>query len=978
MMAAQSLRRLLGCMVFFALTPICLWAQTIAKGEISGTVLDPSGAAVPNARVELVERATAASRNDTTDAAGNFVFHVLVPGLYDLNVTAPGFERADVHGVVVQVGQTTNQRVGLVVGTSKQEIQVSGDAAPLVQETQSQIGQVIDRQELDTLPIKNRDFTDLATLVPQVVRSPTVDPTKQRVGNISVAGTGGRTSNIFVDGFEDFDFVIGGLAFDVSPDAIQEFNVVTTRFSAEQARSMAAVINIVQRSGSNQIHGSAFYFFRNQDLAARDFFQDEKSPFKRQQWGGSLGGPLIKDRLFGFVTFEDHHEHDVGIVNTNGVYPQFDGSFPLPFRRDFVTAKLDYVGTGKHRLSARYNLDDFNSAENVGGINSESTGRNNLTTTQSAAGSDTYLVSANSLNTFGFQYFHFKNLLQPFFPLTANQVRPDLVIGTPTGDPQGTAETRYEVKDDYTLTRGAHTIRFGGEYHYVLGSAFVNEANQGSFNFFTDAPLNAPFADLLIQSACNNPNCSLGSLGSSVVGVYVQDDWKILSNLTVNLGLRWDYFSNQNDKNFDGILGLLAPPGSRKSDKKDFGPRVGFAYDPFKTGKFVVRGGYGIYYANLALLDALGEHGFDGRNLGFRVFFDPGGINVANPFPGLTPQQIHALFFGPPQDPIIALDNHITTPYVQYWSGGFQWQLASKYVLSVDGVHGLGVKGILSRDINADPEFNIATPAAPLCQMFGQPICSQFGATTWASNGNTLHYNALVISLTKVMSQRFQFNTSYTYSKADNFFDESVGSAGQLLSNPFSSVADRGPATTDVRDRFVLSGIYDPSGLFPFYGKNWEISLITSFNTPTPYNISTGATQADGITPIRPDGIGRNSGARGSAAKTLALVNAFRVSQGLDPLDRPLSPLSLDMRDTDLRISKGFHLRENLLLKLQGEVYNVFNSANFISNAGNAGFGISGVIGVATSNNVGLPTSTPGPLGAGGPRTFQLAARLQW
>ena len=977
-MAAQILRRLLACIIFFAITSICSWGQTISKGEISGTVLDPSGAAVPNATVELIERSTAASRTDTTDAAGDFAFHALVPGLFDLNVTAPGFERADVHGVVVQVGQMTNQRVSLVVGTNKQEVQVSGDAAPLVQQTQSQIGQVIDRQQVADLPIKNRDFTDLATLVPQVVRSPTVDPTKQRVGNISVAGTGGRTSNIFVDGFEDFDFVIGGLAFDVSPDAIQEFNVVTTRFSAEQARSMSAVINIVQRSGSNQVHGSGFYFFRNQDLAARDFFQDEKSPFQRQQWGGSVGGPLIKDRLFGFVTFEDHHEQDVGIVNTNGAFPQFDGSFPLPFRRDFVTAKVDYVATEKHRLFGRYNLDNFNSAENVGGINSESTGRNNLTNTQSGAVSDTYLLSPDSLNTVGFQFFHFNNVLKPFFPLTANQVRPDLVIGTPTGDPQGTTETRYELKDDFTLTRGAHTIRFGGEYHYVIGSAFVNEANQGSFNFFTDAPLDAPFADLLIQSACNNPSCSLGTLASSIVGVYVQDDWKIRPNLTINAGLRWDYFSNQNDKGFDGILGLLAPPGSRTSDKKDFSPRIGFAYDPFKTGRFVIRGGYGIYYSNIALLDALGEHGFDGRNLGFRVFFDPGGINIANPFPGLTPGQIHAMFFGAPQDPIIALANNLTTPYVQTWSGGFQWQFATNYVVSVDGVHSLGVKGLVARDINADPGFNLATPASPLCQMFGQSVCSQFGATTWSNNGDTLHYNALVISLNKVMSKRFQFNTSFTYSKADNDFDESVASAGQLLSNPFNAAADRGPATTDVRDRFVLSGIYNPSGLFPFYGKNWEISIISSFNTPTPYNITTGTTQADGITPLRPDGIGRNTGARGSATKTLALVNAFRVSQGLAPLDRPLSPFSLDMRDTDLRISKGFRIKDNVLLKLQGEVYNVLNSANFISNAGNAGFGISGVIGVATSNSVGLPTSTPGPLGAGGPRTFQLAARLDF
>jgi len=178
----------------------------------------------------------------------------------------------------------------LTLSGAIQEVTVSG-AIPLVQTTTSDVGGVLDRKEIESLPLKNRDFTDLALLVPQIVRTPPLDPTKTRIGEISVAGTGGRQSNIFVDGFEDYDFVVGGVGYDVSPEGIQEFHVVTNNFSAEQARSVGAVVNMIERTGTNDIHGDAFYFFRNQALTARDFFQKERAHIAASSKGGTLGGP---------------------------------------------------------------------------------------------------------------------------------------------------------------------------------------------------------------------------------------------------------------------------------------------------------------------------------------------------------------------------------------------------------------------------------------------------------------------------------------------------------------------------------------------------------------------------------------------------------------------------------------------------------------------------------------------------------------
>jgi hypothetical protein len=964
--------------MYCAVLPAPSYGQIQTTGEIIGTVTDPSGAAIPKATITIVNEGTAESRESISDASGNYAFLSVTPGNYDLSVQATGFSVAAAKGLIVLVGLTTSQPIQLAVSGNTSEVTVTG-AAPLVQTTSSDVGQVIDRQEIISLPLKNRDFTDLATLVPQIVRTPPIDPTKIRIGEISVAGTGGRQSNVFVDGFEDFDVVVGGLGYDISPDAIREFSVVTNNFSAEQARSVGAVVNMIERSGTNSVHGDGFFFFRNQDLTANDFFQTKgKSDYHRYQQGGSIGGPLRKDKIFGFVAAEDHRELDTGIVFTNGAFPQFEGNVPLPFRRDLVTAKLDVVTSQKNRFFYRFNLDNFNASENVGGIRAQSNGEKNLTNVQAHAFSDTYLFADNKLNRFGFQFFRYANSLVPFssFP---EQQRPDLVIGIRTGDPQSTIEKRYQFTDDFSLIKGKHSIKFGGEYHYVQGSATFSFAPQGSFHFFTDAPLNAPFADLLIQSACSTPNCLLGNASSSIAGLYVQDDIKLLPNLVLNAGLRWDYFSNQNNKNFDGALGLLAPPGSRHSDKNNFAPRIGFAYDPWSNGKFVIRAGYGIYYENINFLTTLLEKGFDGRNIGFGVF--PGPISISDPFPGKTPQQIHDMFFAPPISPLIALDNKLVTPYLQYTTGGIQWSFHPKWVLAATGVHALGVKGLLSYNINVDPSFATATPGAPLCQMFGQSVCSQFGEVPWDQNGDHLHYNAFVLSVTKIMSQRFSISSSYTYSKANNQYDDSTGAGNTVLSDPFNFKKDYGPAQTDQRHRFIFTSIVDPSHLPPFFGRGWEIGLITSYTTPLPYDIFESAPQADGATPIRPPGVDRNNGARGSQSHLLQLINNYRASVGLGPLGRPLNPLSLNIADTDLRLSKSFTIKEPFQLTLTAEAFNLFNHPNFVSNsgnAGNAGFGFSGVNGVANSNNIGLPTSTLGALGAGGPRSFQFAIKLNF
>ncbi len=955
-----------------------LYGQDATSGELRGRILDETGAPIPSAMLRFVDPETHTVTTRVGSADGSYFYLSVKPAKLDIIVSASGFAQAKVDGVVVLVGHTTFQNVTLKPAVISETIRVSG-AVPLVQSTRSEIGEVIDRKSIDSLPLKDRNLAALAVTTPQIVPAPAVDPTKVKVSNISSAGTSGRQSNVFVDGFEDYDPLVGGLAYDLGVDAIQEFNVVSTRFTAEQGRSAGAIVNVVQRSGTNDAHGSAFLFYRNQSLAAKDFFQINHISFHNQQSGFSLGGPFVQRKLFGFLSFEDRRGLSPADINTHGTFPQFDRTVAMPFRQDLVTFRTDYEANDKQRIFARLNLDNLAGLEGIGGSADVSAGTHNATTNISVAASQNYLISQNFLNSLGIQYTSFSNLLNRLSNMPG-EIRPDLVTGVQTVTQQSNLDRRLQFKDDLNAVVGKHSLKFGIEFQHLYFSGAWDFAKRGIFGFFNDAPLDATNADILMMNQCDTPNCDTGVITSNLYSAYLHDDWRLTKKLTLNMGLRWDYYTNETGKQFKGIAGLLVPP-SRGTNPWNIAPRIGLAFDPLGKGNLVLRGGYGVYFQNLALTDIAVEQAFGSQAIAYKTFLDPGNISVSNPFPGMTSAQVKALFFSPPYSTFILLKNGLQTPYYQYTSGGLQWGFSSDFVLSIDGVHMLGVKGMITRDINVDPSFAIAAPQSPLCEQFGNSVCKQFGALPYEDNGNTSHYNALVVSLKKRFSKRIQINTSYTLSKSDNFSDDSVATEGiSPVSNPFNYAAERGPAITDQRHRFVFSGILDPSRFPPFFGTGWLIAVVSSFSTPLPIDILQASPAPDGVSILRPPGITRNQGNRGSPAQLLNLVNAFRNSEGVPVLTRPLFPQNLNFRDTDVRLSKTLFLgRRDASLTLSVEAYNLFNQTNFISNGGPGGGWMgSGVQNIATSNFVGEARSTPGVLGSGGPRTIQFAARFSF
>jgi hypothetical protein len=950
---------------FLICASVLLAVAVAAQGQLStsslrGVALDPKGAVVPGVVVTIENAATGViERTLTTDENGNYAAEALAPGSYRVSAKKQGFN-THVRNVDIQVGRVVVVDLPLALGSVEQSVTVTG-GAPLVDRENSEVGEVVDPKSVSDLPLNGRQFGDLAALVPGVLPAPNFDPIKTRILNISAGGSDGRSSNFTIDGAENSDIVNGGLLQNFTIEGVQEFYVSSSRFGADQGRSLGAAVSVVTKSGTNNYHGSYFVFYRNQDLNAQDPFQAKKADFHRTQQGFTLGGPILKNRTFFFAAFENTGEQNLGIVNTNGAFPQFEGSFGLPFTSRLATIRLDHQLTSKQKLMFRVNYENNFSLQGIGGIRAENNGIRSTNQAYSWVLSHTAVISPHVLNTFMYHYAHFNNHLLPLSE-TPEVDRPNLITGGAFNTAQKTFIERHQLRDDLSLSipsaLGTHNLKLGVDYNHVLVKSFLEFAARGQFIYFSDAPLSQTDADFAFFAV---GNFQFPNYRDNILGLYAQDDWKVNQRLTLNLGLRWDLSTNENNPNFTSNI---APAGSRRKDLNNFGPRIGFAWDPVGHGKTIVRGGYGIFYALPVATDPAVESAFDGRRIGFA--FLPGPIDVNDPFPGLTPDQISALVFSQPQFLLISMANHLRTPYEQQSSIGVQHALSDSMAITVDYVHNLGLKERLGIDVNLDPAGNIGSPSTPLAQEFGSAVAASYGPVIRVTDAGRSSYNALEVSVNKRLSDRFAFLGSYTLSHAVDFGDDSIGST---VANPFDLQSERGDSNRDQRHRFVFSG----SASLPY---GFQLSTITSFGSARPFDIITGSS-VDGFAPNRPDGVTRNKGARDDA-KTLVAINAARTSQGLSAVSTT-SPRSFFFYSTDLRLTKEFKIKERLQVMALVEGFNIFNHVNFLSNGGPTFSGQSGAQNNVFAADFGQPRRTAGGvLGSGGPRAAQLGLRIQF
>jgi len=583
----------LGFVCIFSLVfmnPAVNPAAQVTTADVRGHVSDPNGLAVGNARVTIISKDTALTRETMTSETGDYSLNQLTPGAYKLTVTKEGFATSVFDPIELTVGQKLTLDAALKLGSGTEVIQVT-EETPLIQSSSSEIQGSVSPLEVQQLPVVDRNFAGLMTLIPGVRPAENFDPTKTRSGNVTVNGSDGRAIDYNVDGGDNKDNVIGGIVQNYTMEGIQEFNVVTDRYSAESGRAVGAVVNVVSKSGTNNYHGTLFGLFQNSGLNSKPFTTTGPNPkFHRYQYGGSVGGPVKKDKLFFFGAFEQKREPGnlavdpdafaelsaLAAVDSNLASPV--SQLPFPYIDDLVTVKLDWHITDKQAISARYGREKWtNPNDQLGSpfVTDLSQTNSDVNQFHSLVVSHNYVISPNKINTFGVQFQDFFNGILPSpsrsFSLPTEDGgtavnpeicfkpnpgcgggAPEVEVGQNVNVPQETFIRKYQFRDDFTLTLGKHNMHFGANYIYLakLGGSFFFGANGYQATFWDNPstilgdPITYP-QGLATPGAVQELTFNTGS-GSTAqppahsIGLYFQDDFKVSRRLTLNLGLRWD------------------------------------------------------------------------------------------------------------------------------------------------------------------------------------------------------------------------------------------------------------------------------------------------------------------------------------------------------------------------------------------------------------------------------------------------------
>jgi len=614
---------------------------TVSTGGIQGTVTDPSGALVSGAKVFL---STIASVN--TNSAGAYTFAFLKPGEFVVRIEAKGFKTTRL-SLVVNVGQTANGNAKLVIGDSSESIDVLATDLQ-VNTVQATVQGVLSSRQIADLPVNGRNFLDLAQLEPgvQMQDGTNVDPTKGGYSSISFGGRFGRTARIEVDGADVSDETVGTTTTDIPSSAIQEFQISQSSLDMSTELTSSGSVNVTTKSGTNNYHGEAFGQFRDSSLGAvLPTPPGITTPYQRSQYGGALGGPVIKDQLFFFMDGERNIQHTAAPVPVSAPFSQYSGAFSDPFHEGNLLGRVDSQLRGVHSF---YRFSYFkNSLLATSGFGYSVYDNKNITRNH-VLGVD--FKTGNFIHTIRFSYLKFQNQIVDATvgnnALPLNNLGAQIVMGS-TGfgagpnflAPQSTAQSDHELKYDGNKITGSHVIRYGVSFNHIQGFAYgaflkygpqivstvstaeVAAAATGPFSGGASNPLNYPADSITIanglgyfttQRALGFPASGLGP--DNRILVYLGDSWKIKPNFNLSYGLRWVRDTGRTDSQYGGFpeLNALLPGrglGNRVAQPNlNFAPQIGFAWDPWKNGKTSVRGGVGLFYENAiwnnVLLDA--------------------------------------------------------------------------------------------------------------------------------------------------------------------------------------------------------------------------------------------------------------------------------------------------------------------------------------------------------------------------------------
>jgi hypothetical protein len=992
----RSAAALAVCAVFVLFAYTAAARQQSASATLRGVITDPNGAAVPGATVRATNVATDAARETQTNDEGAYAFTNLPPGDYEVRVEATGFSRETSESpIALRVGQTVTLDVPLKPSGPYEIVNLVG-YVPLIDVESSKVDHVIDRREIENLPLNGRNFLELSLLTPGNAPAPNFDPTKTNTIVISSAGQFGRGGSVTVDGVDTNDDVVGGAAQNISQDAVREFQIATNRFDARLGRTGSGVVNIVTKEGTNEFHGSASAYFRGslfQGLPATFDRANDEPPFDREQYSFTFGGPLKKDFAFFFGSLEYRNQDGAVLVGARDTARRTitRGFAPAPLDDLLSTDRLDVNFNDRASLGIRYSVqreEDVAASTLLRSIGSASQRQSSRNRAHSLLADLESVLTPEDVNRFRFGFVTFSNVTAPVAP-GVQLTFPSIQDGASFRVPQSTRQRRYQFADDWTAIRGNNTLAFGGEFQRVLSAFDLGVFQQGRVELIEDFPDfdrngdgRTDDNDLLfavtLRSAFPTRPLVIPDANNSHFAAFAQADWRARPDLTFNFGLRYELDTDvKNLSGYDDINPLVRPflRGERGRDKNNFAPRVGFNWSP-NEGHTSLRGGYGVYYDRVTLELISLERGLDGRALPIEVragnvfsipthcLFDPTcgqfpsfAPTLANPFAGF-------LLPGAGAGGINIIDNGLQNPMVQQTNVGFQQQFGDHYVLRADYLHNFGTHFIIGRAIG---------------QVFNPVVGGPDVVKNIESSVKT-KYDGLLVSFEKRYGESFQFRAAYTLSKAFNYANDDQIPFSNGPVDPTNLQLEYGPTPNDQRQRFAFAGVFRaPLGL--------SLSPIWTVASGVPVDILL----PDGS--ARLPGLQRNAGGRlfHTASELNEYISRLNAAGGVGGQLLPLVSTDARFNDSfnsfDLRVSRPIKLGERVSVEPIAEVFNLFNVTNVlgVSNVNYSGF--SNVLArdssdatspaFLRSSSFGRAVTTAGGVfGSGGPRAFQFAARV--
>ncbi len=917
--------------------------QSVDLASIGGRVVDPSGAVVRGAEVTARHVDTNVTARTATDAEGRFRFPYLRIGPYIVTVRQPGFRDA-AQSLTLSAGAAFELPISLAVGAVDADVTVTAETTVL-EAARSQIAGTIPEHEVRNLPLNGRNFLDAALLVPGV--SPTNVPATQMFAEtsavpgvgLSVSSQRNLSNNFVVDGLSANDdaAALSGITYGV--DAIEQFQVVTSGGQAELGRALGGYVNIVTKSGTNALHGSVYDYVRDDRLNAPNPLIDRTLPMSQSQFGGSVGGPLLKNRTFYFSNVEQRHldqsglvtipEPTVAVINARLAAVGYQGPqvatgiFPLTLRSTNVLGKVDHQLSARDQFSVRYSLYrlDSNNSRNAGATNAPSTATDVDNLDQTVALGNTLVLSSRTVLETRTQ-LAFSSFTAPPVDLVGPAVSIAGVasFGTSSGNPAARRNTLYQIVNNLSHQTGSHALRVGVDLVYNDDRITYPRAFRGSYsfstlvNFLSGVYNNAGFTQTFGTSEVSqtNPNLAL----------HAQDEWKLTARITMNAGLRYDL----------QWLDTIA------TDSDNLSPRVGVVWSPFAARRTIVRGNAGIFYDRVplravanALLSA-GNTTDESQLRQIAISLSPAQAS-APVFPAILATSVPSGTLAN----LTTMDRRLQSAYSRQGSVEVEQQIGERGTVSAGYHYVRGERLLMS--INQNVPSCVASGNNNGCR----PNPSYANNSQYSSAG-TSTYHGLHVSLQHRPARWGHYRVSYTLSKAMN----NVGEF--FFSSPIDPVdlsKDWGRSDNDQRHRLVVNGTLHtrmdaPRSAMEHVINGFQLSGMLQAYSTLPLNITSGVTTIQG-TAGRP------------------IVNGQFIPRN--------DGVGSDFLSVNLRVSRAFHLSGRVQLEALGEVFNLTNHENVLTRIANFGSG-------AYPTN---PSPTFGQVTAvGEPRSFQLGARLRF